>query len=238
MSKIMVLEDDYEILTGIKELLEMKHYEVITARSVAEFKKKEAANLYLLDITLPDGDGFEVCRQIRQISDVPVLFITSCDDQDSIVKGLDIGGDDYITKPFYTGELLSRIQANLRRSARATKTGEIEDETQKVECASQHIYQKEELLIYLDEYKVFRNHTEINLTSTEFQLLNIFVTNKGILLKREVLLDKIWDNSGNYVENNTLTVAMSRLKSKLGTYGTGHESYIETIRNVGYRWRE
>lgn len=102
---IAVLEDDYEIMSGIKELLEMKHFQVKTARTVAEFQNMETADLYLLDVILPDGDGFQVCRQIRQNSDAPVIFITSCDDQESVVKGLDIGGDDYITKPFYTGEL-------------------------------------------------------------------------------------------------------------------------------------
>lgn len=160
-----------------------------------------------------------------------MIFITSCDDQESVVKGLDIGGDDYITKPFYTGELLSRIQANLRR---IEKTRMMEDGQSK----SINVYQKGELTVDLSQYKVFRNEQEISLTSTEFELMRILISNKGMLMKREVLLQKIWDNSGNFVENNTLNVVMSRLKSKLGTYGMERQSYIETIRNVGYRWRE
>lgn len=228
---IAVLEDDYEIMSGIKELLEMKHFQVKTARTVAEFQNMETADLYLLDVILPDGDGFQVCRQIRQNSDAPVIFITSCDDQESVVKGLDIGGDDYITKPFYTGELLSTIQANLRR---IEKTRMMEDEQSK----SINVYEKGELTVDLSQHKVFRNEQEISLTSTEFELMRILISNKGMLMKREVLLQKIWDNSGNFVENNTLNVVMSRLKSKLGTYGMERQSYIETIRNVGYRWRE
>lgn len=225
---IAVLEDDYEIMSGIKELLEMKRFQVKTARTVAEFQNMETADLYLLDVILPDGDGFQVCRQIRQNSDAPVIFITSCDDQESVVKGLDIGGDDYITKPFYTGELLSTIQANLRR---IEKTRMMEDEQSK----SINVYEKGELTVDLSQHKVFRNEQEISLTSTEFELMRILISNKGMLMKREVLLQKIWDNSGNFVENNTLNVVMSRLKSKLGTYGMERQS-TSRINPQADRW--
>ena len=225
---IAVLEDDYEIMSGIKELLDMNHFQVKTARTVAEFQNMETADLYLLDVILPDGDGFQVCRQIRQNSDAPVIFITSCDDQESVVKGLDIGGDDYITKPFYTGELLSTIQANLRR---IEKTRMMEDEQSK----SINVYEKGELTVDLSQHKVFRNEQEISLTSTEFELMRILISNKGMLMKREVLLQKIWDNSGNFVENNTLNVVMSRLKSKLGTYGMEGQS-TSRINPQADRW--
>lgn len=222
--RLLILEDDIEVQKGLKEILEIKGYQVDIAGSVAEFDRLEMTyDMYMLDIVLPDGTGFEVCEHIRKKSEAPVLFITSCDDQDSIIKGLDIGADDYITKPFYTAELMSRIQANLRRIAKKE---------------NKDIYKKDNLTVYLNEYRAEINGEEIKLTHTEFEILKLLITNKGLIVKREVLFERIWDCTGKFVEDNTLTVAISRLKSKLGTFGSENKSYIENIRNVGYRWRE
>ena len=183
--RIMIVEDDRELRETLKELLILKNYDVITAGSVKEFDEHtDIYDMYLLDVKLPDGDGFDICERIRHNSDAPIIFITSCDDEESIIKGLDMGGDDYVTKPFHNAVLLSRISANLRR--RDMNSGD--------------------------------------------------VYNKGRVVRRDVFFDRLWDMHGNYVEYNTLTVTMSRLKAKLGTFSDEHIPYIETIRNVGYRW--
>ena len=177
--------------------------------------------MFLLDVKLPDGSGFDICRKIRKSSEeVPVIFLTSCDNEEEIVTGLDIGADDYITKPFYTKELLSRISANLRRSK--FNVG--------------NIYKKGDIVVDFDRYKISRNGVELNISTNEFDIIKILIENKGRVVRRDVIYEKIWDIHGNFVEYNTLTVAMSRIKAKLGTYGEKHQQYIETIRNVGYRW--
>ena len=189
MYRIMLVEDDRELGETIKSLLTLKGYDVTLIGSVKEYNKHtEVYDMYLLDVKLPDGDGFQICEKIRHNLDAPIIFITSCDDEESIVKGLDIGGDDYVTKPFHNAVLLSRISANLRRSG--MNDGDV--------------YKKGELAIYFDKYKLYRAGNELKLS--------------------------------NYVEYNTLTVNMSRLKAKLGTFGDERVPYIETIRNVGYRW--
>lgn len=220
MNRILVVEDDIEICESIKLLLEYKGYIVLTARSVSEFEKiGHDIDLYLLDVILPDGNGFDICKKIRQKSNAPIIFITSCDDENSIVKGLDIGADDYVTKPFHKAELLSRISANLRRTK-----------------GIENIYENGGLRIYFDRYKVFKDGKEINISTNEFNIIKILVENRGCVVKREILFEKVWDIHGNFVEYNTLTVAVSRIKAKLGTFGSDNNSFIETIRNVGYRW--
>ena len=195
-------------------MLTEKGYEIVTAGSCGEADKfigNPQIDMFLLDVKLPDGSGFDICRKIRKSSEeVPVIFLTSCDNEEEIVTGLDIGADDYITKPFYTKELLSRISANLRRSK--FNVG--------------NINKKGDIVVDFDRYKISRNGVEIK----------ILIENKGRVVRRDVIYEKIWDIYGNFVEYNTLTVAMSRIKAKLGTYGEKHQQYIETIRNVGYRW--
>lgn len=223
MAVINILEDDEVIRGQLSQLLRDKGYEVIESADISGFNKidRENTDLYLLDVYLPDGDGFSVCEKLRSEGCVtPVIFLTSCDDEDSITKGLDIGGDDYITKPFRVSELLSRISANLRRSG--MNDGDV--------------YKKGELAIYFDKYKLYRAGNELKLSNNEWDMLKILVENKGRVVRRDVFFDRLWDIHGNYVEYNTLTVNMSRLKAKLGTFGDERVPYIETIRNVGYRW--
>lgn len=223
MYRIMLVEDDKELNDTLCELLTLKGYFVVSAGSVNEFEKyTEVFDLYLLDVKLPDGDGFQICEKIRHNIDAPIIFITSCDDEESIIRGLDTGGDDYVTKPFHNAVLLSRISANLRRS----------------NMNDGSVYKKGELTIYFDKYKVYRNGKELKLSNNEWDIIKLLIENKGRVIRRNVFFDRLWDIHGNYVEYNTLTVTMSRLKSKLGTFSEEHIPYIETIRNVGYRWIE
>ena len=223
MAVINILEDDEVIRGQLSQLLRDKGYEVIENADISSFNKidRENTDLYLLDVYLPDGDGFSVCEKLRSEGCVtPVIFLTSCDDEDSITKGLDIGGDDYITKPFRVSELLSRISANLRRS----------------KFNAGNIYKKGDIVVDFDRYKISRQGDELNISTNEFDIVKTLIENKGRVVRRDAIYEKIWDIHGNFVEYNTLTVAMSRIKAKLGTYGEKHQQYIETIRNVGYRW--
>lgn len=221
---IAVVEDEKELCESLKMLLTEKGYEIVTAGSCGEVDKyigNPQIDMFLLDVKLPDGSGFDICRKIRKSSEeVPVIFLTSCDNEEEIVTGLDIGADDYITKPFYTKELLSRISANLRRSK--FNVG--------------NIYKKGDIAVDFDRYKISRQGEELNISTNEFDIVRILIENKGKVVRRDAIYEKIWDVHGNFVEYNTLTVAMSRIKAKLGTYGEEHQQYIETIRNVGYRW--
>lgn len=220
MYTIMIVEDDRDVRESIEELLIYKGYKVVTSENAAGIEKiRHDVDMYLLDVFLPDGNGFDICKSIRKKSDVPIIFITSCDDEQSIVTGLDIGGDDYITKPFHNAELLSRISANLRRVKSVN-----------------NIYDNNGIRILFDSYKVYKEGKELNISTTEFNIIKILVENRGCVVKRDTLFEKVWDIHGNFVEYNTLTVAVSRIKAKLGTYGEDRQSYIETIRNVGYRW--
>ncbi len=185
MYHIILVEDDEQIRKSLTELLTYKGYTVTAVEGVQKFYesiKKTTYDAYLLDVILPDGSGYDICENIRDKTEAPIIFITSSDDEESVVKGLDIGGDDYITK------------------------------------------------------QILKNDVELGITPTEFNIIKILIQNKGCVVKREVIYDRIWDMHGNYVEYNTLTVAVSRIKAKLGTYGEKHQAYIETIRNVGYRW--
>lgn len=222
MGKILIVEDDKEVKDALRSLLSYEGYDVRAVSSIKEYDTlDEVPDLYLLDVLLPDGTGYDICGRIRKSERTPIIFITSCDDEDSIVKGLDIGGDDYITKPFRNKELLSRISANLRR------TGALDNGT---------VYQKDDLKIYFDKYKVEKAGKPLNISKNEFDIIKLLVDNKGKVVKRDTFFEKIWDIHGNFVEYNTLTVTMSRLKAKLGVCRQEQKSFIETIRNVGYRW--
>ena len=193
---IVVVEDEKEVCESFKMLLTEKGYEIVTARSCDEADKyigNPQIDMFLLDVKLPDGSGFDICRKIRKSSEVPVIFLTSCDNEDEIVTGLDIGADDYITKPFYTKELLSRISANLRRSM----------------FNAGNIYKKGDIVVDFDRYKISCQGDELNISTNEFDIVRILIENKGKVVRRDAIYEKIWDIHGNFVEYNTLTVAMS-----------------------------
>lgn len=219
MKTILIVEDEMFLRKNIKTLLENHGYKVVNASTKAEAMQyvlqKETADLFLVDIWLPDGDGFELCEKIRLQNTAPILFLTACDDEESIVKGLSLGADDYITKPFRTAELLSRIEANLRRVT-------MEQQKQVLQCG--------EIVLDIAQERAFKNGEDLGLGLMEYQLLEILMRHEGRIVKREVLLGQLWDSSGKYVQDNTLSVSVRRLRNKVGA------EYIETVHGYGYRF--
>lgn len=234
VNKILIIEDDKHIRNMIDKLLRQNGYDTVQAESVEQAEKYrqngEIFDVYLIDIILPDGSGFEICRSIRHTSSAIIIFITSCDEEESITRGLDIGGDDYITKPFRAAELMSRIQANLRRMDYNEKN--ISDISKQ---KTGDYVNRDSIVINLERHEVTKAGKIINLTPIEYELISILTANRGCIVKRSTLLEKLWDSNGNFVEDSTLTVTVSRLKSKLGRDSIGR-GYIETIRGYGYRW--
>lgn len=221
MVKVLLIEDDEAIAFGIQTGLTSKGYEVIWEESASQgessFGRDPSFNVVLLDLNLPDGNGYEVCRQLKKCRDVPVLFLTVRDDEQDIVTGLDIGADDYIVKPFQLSVLESRIRAVLRRTQK--------EEGNFLCCGS----------ILLDRAKTvaFANGEKVPLTAGEYRLLLVLMENKGHTLTRSRILEKLWDQQGAFVNDNTLTVTMKRLREKLG-----HPPHIQTLRGIGYRMEE
>lgn len=218
---ILVVEDDEKIIQTIYLILKEQNYNVIIAKTKQEaitYIKNKKINLTLLDIELPDGTGFDVCKQIKQYSDIPVIFLTGKTEEKHIVYGLDIGADDYISKPFNNNVLISRINSVLRRYYKNSSNTSI-------------IYYRN-LIIDLDKAVVIKEKEEINLTKIEYKLLIIFLKNKNKLITREQLLHKIWDIDENYVNDNTLSVYVKRLRKKIGD--TSDNEIIKTVRGIGY----
>jgi len=220
---VLVVEDDEMILDGLKYSLMQEGYEVWSAVDVAGAKallqKEEQPDFCLLDVMLPDGNGFEVCEAIRLKSDIPILFLTACDDEVSTVRALELGADDYIAKPFRIRELLARMKAILRRAGR--------------EKADNSIVSVGQNQVNLQTGKVYRNNGEVVLTAMEYKLLLVFISNRGQVLSRTQILGKLWDEVGDYVNDNTLSVYVKRLRQKLED--TGGNQLIQTIRGIGYR---
>lgn len=193
MKKILLVEDNETIVMGLKYSLEQENFQVISAINVEQAKdilSQETIDLILLDVTLPDGNGFELCKYIKQKLDVPVIFLTAQDEETSVVIGLDMGADDYIVKPFRTRELISRINSVLRRYDK------------NIEKAS--IVQYKNIKIDTNMAKVYKDNEEIIFTSLEYKILLMLFTNQNKLITREELLDKIWDIAGNFVNDNIL----------------------------------
>ena len=219
MRKILLIEDNETIILGLKYSLEQEGFEVDVAKSVKETQKKleNTFDLYLLDISLPDGNGFEICKEIKSKQDVPVIFLTARDEETNVVLGLDIGADDYIIKPFRIRELISRINSVLRRYDKNMANSRI-------------VYQ--DIVIDTKKAKVYQNNQEIIFTSLEYKILLMLFTNQNKLITRDQLLDKIWDIAGNFVNDNTLTVYIKRIREKIGDK---QGNIIQTVRGIGYR---
>ncbi len=243
--RILVIEDDVQLRTGLEELLEQE-YTVITVGSVAEARaiRREAAqtekniDLFLLDIMLQDGLGFELCREIREQEDTPVIFLTALEDEEHTIQGLNMGGDDYIAKPFRSRELLARISAHIRRhQSRYSSEAGVEKLEGGATAGSVRGYiQSGDICFFTKEERVYCKGQEISLRRVELELLKYFLESRGRLLRREQILDYIWDSVGDIVEDNTLSVQISRLRKQIGRYQG--EEYIETIRGIGYRWNQ
>ncbi|MDD6176067.1 MAG: response regulator transcription factor [Firmicutes bacterium] len=221
--KILLVEDDPTIAAGLDYSLKSEGYETCVCSTFADARRAitdESFDLLLLDVTLPDGSGFDLCRLARQKSSAPVIFLTACDEEVSVVMGLDMGADDYVTKPFRVRELLSRIRTVLRRAAgNAAVPGVLE------RCG---------LTVNLAQAKVTKNGSEIILTALEYRLLLALLNHEGQTLTRNQLLEEIWDVAGDFVNDNTLTVYVKRLRDKIED-DPQNPKIIHTIRGLGYR---
>ncbi len=219
--RIFVLEDDAAIAMGLTYALQQEGYETTHCKTVQEALKtieQEIFSLYILDLTLPDGSGYDVCKAIKAKGDLPVIFLTAYDEEVNVVMGFEMGADDYISKPFRVRELMARIKSVLRRYTKETGDG---------------VIRLKDLQIRTAEAKVYRGTMEIPLTALEYRLLLILLNHRGQVLSRTQLLENIWDVAGDFVEDNTLTVYIKRLRNKIEEK-SGQTEYIKTVRGMGY----
>ncbi len=227
--KIFLLEDDDAIGMGLKYSLEKEGYEVRQVRTCAEAKEAWDSGQYglaVLDINLPDGNGYDLCRTIKASGDVPVIFLTAADAEVNIVMGLEMGADDYICKPFRINELMARIRAVLRRAGKAGT-----DAGGTVRVGSISVYTNEARVTMTDE--ATGKETPVELTALEYRLLLTFCSNRGTVLTRGTLLQELWDVSGDFVNDNTLTVYIKRLRDKIEK-DPSDPRIIKTVRGLGY----
>ena len=221
---VLVVEDDSVILEGLRFALTQEGYQVMTAASAAEamevIEGGDSIGFYLLDVMLPDGDGYQICRAVRQISQAPILFLTACDDEVNTVMALEQGADDYIAKPFRIRELTARMKAILRRTSRNPE-------------AAANILTVGRNQVNLQTGRVYLDQEEIVLTAMEYKLLLIFLNHRGQILTRRQILEHIWDEAGDFVNDNTLSVYVKRLRKKLEDTAEGE--LIQTVRGTGYR---
>ncbi len=219
METILLIEDNEIISNGLAFTLKQEGYNILEARNAreAEIMLEKSINLVILDITLPDGNGFELCNKIKKEKDIPVIFLTAKDEEKDVVQGLELGADDYVIKPFRTRELISRIKNILRRY----KPGE-----EKLNVKN--------ITINLDKNLAYKNGKELELTALEYRILQMLLSNAGQIITREQILDKIWDIAGNFVNDNTLTVYIKRIREKIEDDATKPE-IIKTVRGIGYR---
>ena len=226
-AKILLLEDDPGLIDGLSYALSRNGFHIDVALSVSEAFQRLNNSVYhllILDITLPDGTGYEVCEKVRKSgSRVPILFLTALDEEVNIIRGLDGGGDDYMVKPFRLGELCSRIRALLRRSS-----GQQEIST---------VLRSGPVSADLASGTVSLKGKALDLTPAEYRLLCLFLRHPGQLLTREAILDALWDGNGSFVDNNTLSVYIRRLREKIEPVPSSPE-YLLTVRGFGYRWKE
>ena len=224
MIKILMIEDDSTIAFGVKYALEQEGIKIDISKDLESGRFNVNENNYdliLLDVILPDGNGYDFCKEIRKINNTPIIFLTACDDEVNVVMGLDLGGDDYITKPFRVRELISRIKAVMRRN--------------KGEDKSKKVLKYGDLSIHTLEARVFKGSEEVFLTSVEYKLLLILIQNENIVLSRNQILEKLWDITYDFINDNTLTVYIKRLREKIED-DSSNPHHIITVRGIGYKW--
>lgn len=223
MKRIMLVEDDKTIVLGLEYFLKQEGYDVIVCYDVKSALKvidTQKYDMAILDLSLPDGNGYDVCAAIRQKDNIPVIFLTACDEEVNVVMGFDIGADDYVTKPFRVRELLSRIKSIFNRVGRGEKN--------KKEIKIHNV------TINTATCKVMKNNDEVMLTALEYRLFLTLVNNEGQILTRNQLLEGIWDIDENFVNDNTLTVYIKRLRDKIED-DSQNPKIINTVRGIGYR---
>ena len=222
MTHVLLVDDDTSIVSNLRTFLNQESFQVTSANNQKETidlldSGQYHFDLALLDVSLPDGSGFSLCSAIKANSDIPVIFLTASDDEYSVVAGLDLGADDYIPKPFRPRELISRMNSVLRRYHRGSQPLEYH-----------------ELKADTVRGLVYKNNIELTLSALEYRLLLLFLSNQGIVLTRSRLLDELWDMAGEFVNDNTLTVYIKRLREKIEA-DPAHPEYIKTIRGLGYK---
>ena len=224
MKRILLVEDDLSLINGLSFAIKKQGYLLDVAHTINETDnlwENEKYDLIILDVTLPDGSGFDICRRIRKNSKVPIMFLTAMDEETDIIMGLDIGGDDYITKPFKLAIFMSRINALLRRSDSFNQPD--------TELNSNGI--RVELL----KGEVYKNNVQVELTAREYKLLCLFMENPDEVLSPEQILNRLWDCDENYIDNNSLTVYIRRLRTKIED-DPGNPKRIVTVHRMGYKW--
>ncbi len=214
--KILIIEDDATIRSGLKYCLEYENFEVIESIGIDCLNKLDNVSLILLDINLPDINGFDLFKKIKEIKNIPIIFLTANDLEPSIVMGLDMGADDYVTKPFKTRELISRIKNVLRRNNNFD------------------VINIKNIVIDLKQAKVFKNGKDVNLTALEYKILLTLALNPNQVFTREKILADIWDVNEEYVYDNTLTVYIKRIREKIEDDVT-NPKIIKTVRGIGYK---
>ena len=229
MNRILLLEDDVSLIDGLIYSLKKNGFDVEVARTINQATQHLAEiskyDLLILDVTLPDGTGFDVCERVRkQNPQIPIIFLTASDEEVSVIRGLDSGGDDYITKPFKLGELCSRIRALLRRAG--VSNGE---KNALIECG--------DITIDFLGSRVSLKGKILDLTSAEYRLLCLLVRNANRVVTRDIILNELWDDTGNFVDDNTLSVYVRRLREKVET-DPSHPEHLITVRGFGYQWKE
>lgn len=222
MTHVLLVDDDTSIVSNLRTFLNQEGFQVTSANNQKETidlldSGQYHFDLALLDVSLPDGSDFSLCSAIKANSDIPVIFLTASDDEYSVVAGLDLGADDYIPKPFRPRELISRMNSVLRRYHRGSQPLEYH-----------------ELKADTVRGLVYKNNVELTLSALEYRLLLLFLSNQSIVLTRSRLLDELWDMAGEFVNDNTLTVYIKRLREKIEA-DPAHPEYIKTIRGLGYK---
>lgn len=281
MSKLLLLEDDVSLIDGLEYSLKKQDFEISIARTVGGaldlLRRGDSYDLLILDVTLPDGTGFEVCESVRRHgSQVPIIFLTASDEELNVIRGLDCGGDDYITKPFKLGELFSRIRALLRRaalsggsvltsgtaqaggSAQSSGTAQSNGTTQSGGLAQSggptlpgkttlpNLQNSTlaagslvcgDITVDLLGSRAYWNGKPLDLTAAEYWLLCLLVRNAGRIVTRSMILDELWDGTGDYVDDNTLSVYVRRLREKT-EHNPSQPEHLKTVRGFGYQWNE
>lgn len=224
MRKLFLLEDDLSLISGLTFAFKKQGFALDTARTLAEAEvlwSDRKYDLLVLDVSLPDGSGFDFCQKVRRTSNVPILFLTASDEEMNIIMGLDMGGDDYLTKPFKLGVLLSRVNALLRR-ANASSAGE-------------PVLESGSITVRLLQRQAYKNGILLELTGAEYKLLCFFMQHPNAVLSKEQILDALWDCDGDYIDSSALTVYIRRLRMKIED-DPGKPQMLLTVRGMGYKW--